>query len=138
MLVDSEGFGLPQYQSTQRLAGSPCKKLEQKKAMSQKADKQRSLKLREEGSSKWAEPVRTPIIANSRYEVMFNLHTGKHSPMLVSHEVNHEGITTEEELKMFEMNRGKFRHGFRVALEGNIGSGKPGQINIILVRQLSH
>ena len=109
--------------------GSPCKKQDPKK-VTQKADKHRSLKLKEEGPYKWAEPARTPIIANPSYEIIFNLHTGKHAPMLVAHDTNHEGIVTEEELKKYEANRGKFRHGFRVALEGNIGSGKQDYLTI--------
>ena len=80
--------------------------------------------MKEEGPSSWYEPSRTPIIKDPKYEIIYNLHTGKHSPMLVTHDVMHEGITTEEELEAFEANRSKFKHGYRVVIEGNIGSGR--------------
>ena len=120
-----EEIGSPRFQSTQKFPQKfPERVGSRVQAVFQKGDKHRNVKLREEGPTDWTEPARTPIVSNPKFEVIYNLHNGKHTPMLMTHDVKHEGITTEEELKAFEANRGNFKHGFRVVVEGNIGSGE--------------
>ena len=129
-MADPEFFSAPMYQSTQFM-WSPKEKPSPRKVVSQRADKHHDEKLKEEGPKVWVEPTRTPIVTDPEYEIIYNLHNGKHTSILTSHNTNHEGIMTREELRAYEANHSKFQHGFRVAIEGNIGSGKCGDKKIL-------
>ena len=88
---------------------------------SQKKDKHRTEKSEEMG---WREPVRKPIIEMPKYKTVYNIYKNEYTTMLIGSSSTHDGILTAAEAEAYEEMKDHLKCGVRVALEGNIASGK--------------